>query len=120
KEEHHFLLLCDIAGTDRYTSGERFELIYNMMNLRSRVRLMLKIRLQEENPMVRSVTSVWPSASWHEREAYDMYGFRFEGHPDPRRIFLPEDFEYFPLRKEFPLLGIPGSIELPNTTPDTD
>src|SRR5690554_2880675 len=66
KEEHHFLMLCDIAGTDRYTSHERFELIYNMMNLRTRDRIFVKIRIEEENPVVQSVTSVWSSASWHE------------------------------------------------------
>ncbi|MTI88763.1 MAG: NADH-quinone oxidoreductase subunit C [Balneolaceae bacterium] len=120
KEEHHFIFLCDIIGTDRYTSDERFEVIYNLMNLRTQDRLMVKIRLEEKNPVAQSVTSVWTSAGWMEREAYDMYGVRFEGHPDLRRIYLPEDFEYFPLRKEFPLLGIPGSIELPNTTPDTE
>jgi NADH-quinone oxidoreductase subunit C len=55
-----------------------------------------------------------------EREVYDMIGVQFLNHPDFRRIYMPEDFDYYPLRKEFPLLGIPGSIELPNTTPDTE
>lgn len=120
KEKHHFIFLCDMIGTDRYTSDERFELLYNIMNLRTQDRIFIKIRLEEENPVVNSATSIWTSAGWFEREAYDMYGIRFEGHPDHRRMFMPEDFEYFPLRKEFPLLGIPGSIELPNTTPDTE
>ncbi|SMO34465.1 NADH-quinone oxidoreductase subunit C [Gracilimonas mengyeensis] len=120
KTEQHFIFLCDILGTDRYTSDERFEVIYNMMNLRTQDRIFIKIRVEEENPVVHSVTSVWKSASWYEREVYDMFGVRFEEHPDLRRIFMPEDFEYFPLRKEFPLLGIPGSIALPDTTPDTE
>ncbi|MEX2603070.1 MAG: NADH-quinone oxidoreductase subunit C [Gracilimonas sp.] len=120
KEKHHFIFLTDIFGTDRYTSDERFEVIYNLMNLRTQDRLFLKVRLEEENPTLPSVTSIWTAAGWNEREVYDMFGIRFEGHPDFRRIFMPEDFEYFPLRKEFPLLGIPGSIELPNTTPDTE
>lgn len=120
KEELHFILLCDIIGTDRYTSVDRFELIYNLMNLRTCTRIFVKVRLEESDPVIRSVTSIWTSAGWHEREVYDMYGIRFEGHPDHRRIFMPEDFQYYPLRKEFPLLGIPGSIELPNSTPDTD
>lgn len=120
KTKHHFIYLTDIIGTDRYTSDERFEVIYNMLNLRTRDRIFIKARVQEENPKIDSVTSVWKSAGWLEREVYDMYGVRFEGHPDHRRIYMPEDFEYFPLRKEFPLLGIPGSIELPNTTPDTE
>jgi NADH-quinone oxidoreductase subunit C len=120
KEKQHFIFLCDIVGTDRYTSDERFEVIYNIMNLRTQDRIFVKIRLEEENPVVQTATSVWKAAGWLERETYDMFGIRFEGHPDHRRIFMPEDFEYFPLRKEFPLLGIPGSIELPNTTPDTE
>ncbi len=120
KEKHHFIFLSDIIGTDRYTSDERFEVIYNIMNLRTQDRIFVKIRVEEENPQVPTATSLWTSAGWFEREIYDMYGVRFEGHPDHRRMYLPEDFEYFPLRKEFPLLGIPGSIELPNTTPDTE
>jgi NADH-quinone oxidoreductase subunit C len=120
KTSHHFIFLCDIIGTDRYTSDERFEVIYNIMNLRTQDRIFVKIRVEEENPVVDSAISVWKSAGWMEREVYDMYGVRFEGHPDLRRIFMPEDYDYFPLRKEFPLLGIPGSIELPNTTPDTE
>jgi NADH-quinone oxidoreductase subunit C len=120
KNEQHFIFLCDMIGTDRYTSDDRFEVLYNMMNLRTQDRIFIKIRVEEENPFVDSVSSVWKSAGWYEREIYDMFGIRFEGHPDLRRIFMPEDFEYFPLRKEFPLLGIPGSIALPDTTPDTE
>ncbi len=120
KDKQHFSFLCDIIGTDRYTSDERFEVIYNLINLRTQTRVFLKVRVEEENPVLNSVFSVWKSANWMEREVYDMFGVKFENHPDMRRIFMPEDFEYFPLRKEFPLLGIPGSIELPNTTPDTE
>ena len=120
KEKQHFIFLCDIIGTDRYTSDERFEVIYNIMNLRTQDRIFVKVWVEEENPTVQTATSVWKSAGWFEREVYDMFGVRFEGHPDHRRMYMPEDFEYFPLRKEFPLLGIPGSIELPNTTPDTE
>jgi NADH-quinone oxidoreductase subunit C len=120
KNEHHFIYLVDILGTDRFTSEDRFEVIYNMMSLRDQERLFVKTRLPEENPTLPSVSDIWTNANWHEREAYDMFGISFENHPDMRRIFMPEDFEYFPLRKEFPLLGIPGSIELPSSTPDTD
>ncbi|WP_018126608.1 NADH-quinone oxidoreductase subunit C [Balneola vulgaris] len=120
KESQHFILLCDIFGNDRYTSEERFEVIYNLLNLRTQTRLFLKTRVEEKDPVLDSVVEVWPAAGWNEREVYDMFGVRFENHPDLRRIYMPEDFDYFPLRKEFPLLGIPGSIELPNTTPDTE
>lgn len=120
KEEQHFIYLTDIFGTDRFTSSERFEVVYQLVSLRNRERLFVKVRLEEENPEVESVTDVWRSANWMEREVYDMFGVQFKNHPDFRRIYMPEDFEYYPLRKEFPLLGIPGSIELPNTTPDTE
>ncbi|HLR76625.1 MAG TPA: NADH-quinone oxidoreductase subunit C, partial [Balneolaceae bacterium] len=83
-------------------------------------RLFVKAWLDEENPEIESVTSVWKSAEWPERETYDLFGIRFKNHPDLRRMFMPEDYEYYPLRKEFPLLGIPGSIDLPNSTPEQD
>lgn len=120
KDKQHFVYLSDIIGTDRYTSDERFEVIYNLLSLKNKTRLFLKVRCDEESPKLDSVSSIWPGANWMEREVYDMFGIRFNGHPDHRRIFMPEDFEYFPLRKEFPLLGIQGSIELPSTNPDTE
>lgn len=120
KEEHHFIYLTDVFGIDRYTSEERFEVVYNIVSLRDGTRLFVKIRCEEENPEVDSVAGIWKAADWAEREAYDMFGIQFRNHPDLRRMYMPEDFRYFPLRKEFPLLGIPGSIELPNTTPDTE
>lgn len=120
KNEQHFIYLTDIFGIDRFTSEERFEVAYNLISLRDRERLFLKVRLPEEDPVLQSVSDVWKSASWMEREVYDMFGIEFTDHPDLRRIFMPEDYNYFPMRKEFPLLGIPGSIELPSTTPDTE
>ena len=120
KNKHHFIYLADILGADRFTSEERFEIIYNIVSLRDRERVFLKVWLEEENPTVDSITDVWKSASWHERQVYDMFGVHFNNHPDMRRIYMPEDFNYYPLRKEFPLLGIPGSIELPSSTPDTE
>ena len=120
KQELHYVYLSDIFGIDRYTSEERFEVVYNLLSLRDRTRIFLKVRCEEENPELDSVTDIWPAANWNEREVYDMFGVRFNNHPDLRRIFMPEDFEYYPLRKEFPLLGIPGSIQLPSTTPNTD
>ncbi len=119
-DEFRYVYLGDIFGTDRYTDDERFEVIYNLVSLRDRSRLFLKIRCEEDNPEVDSVTDIWPAANWFEREVYDMFGIRFRNHPDLRRIYMPEDFKYYPLRKEFPLLGIPGSIELPATTPDPE
>jgi len=120
KNDHHFIYLADILGADRFTSQERFEVIYNLVSLRNRERLFVKVWLEEEEPTVDSITDVWKAASWHERQVYDMFGVRFNNHPDMRRIYMPEDFDYYPLRKEFPLLGIPGSIDLPSSTPDTE
>lgn len=116
----HYVYLSDVFGIDRYTSEERFEVVYNLLSLKTKARVFVKVRCEEENPEVDSVTGIWPAAGWNEREVYDMFGIHFRNHPDLRRIFLPEDFQYYPLRKEFPLLGIPGSIELPGTTPDND
>lgn len=120
KENLHYVYLSDVFGIDRYTSEERFEVVYNLLSLKHRQRVFVKVRCEEENPEVDSVSDIWPSANWFEREVYDMFGVFFRNHPDLRRIFMPEDFEYYPLRKEFPLLGIPGSIPLPSTTPDTE
>ena len=120
KDEQHFVYLSDIVGADRFTSEERFEVIYNLLNLRDQCRLFLKVRCDEEAPSLDSVTPVWPGANWKEREVFDMFGINFHNHPDLRRIYMPEDYAYHPLRKEFPLLGVPGSIDLPNTTPDAD
>lgn len=120
KENLHYIYLSDVFGIDRYTSEERFEVVYNLLSLKYHQRVFVKVRCEEENPEVDSVSGIWKAANWFEREVYDMFGVFFRNHPDLRRIYMPEDFEYYPLRKEFPLLGIPGSIPLPSTTPDTD
>ncbi len=120
KEDHNFIYLSDVFGADRFTSENRFEVIYNLVSLKDHIRLFVKTWLEEGDPVIDSVSQVWKSADWYEREVYDMFGIRFNNHPDMRRIYMPEDYDYYPLRKEFPLLGIPGSIELPSTTPDTE
>jgi len=120
RDEEHFISLIDVFGSDRFTTEDRFEVIYNLISLRNQQRLFVKAWLPEEEPTIASVTSLWEAANWFEREVYDMFGIWFTNHPDLRRIYMPEDYNYFPLRKEFPLLGIPGSIDLPSTTPDTE
>ncbi len=117
KEKYGFNYLADIGATDLFVEGLRFEVVYNLVNLSERLRVRVKTRLPEDDPVVETVTDLWPAAAWHEREAYDMMGIRFAGHPDLRRIYLPEDFAYHPLRKEFPLLGIPGTLPLPPKDP---
>jgi NADH-quinone oxidoreductase subunit C len=111
--ELNFDLLADVCGIDMNTPAKRFGVIYNLYSLTTKFRLRLKIFTEEQEPKVPTVTGVWGTANWHERETFDMFGIVFEGHPDLRRVYMPEDFEYHPLRKDFPLMGIPGSIPLP-------
>lgn len=111
--ELSFDLLVDLCGVDRAKRKERFEVVYNLVSLKNKYRIRLKVRVDEKDCNVDSITSVYPTANWHERETYDMFGIIFNNHPDLRRMYMPEEFEYYPLRKDFPLLGIPGSIQLP-------
>ncbi len=117
KELFGFTYLSDLTSVDYYTDSLRFGVSYNLINMEKGSRLRVTCRVEEENPEVDSVSDIWAGANWLEREAWDMMGIRFKGHPDHRRIFMPEDFEYHPLRKEFPLIGIPGSIETPPPAP---
>ncbi len=105
--------LRDVCAADYYRPDDRFEVVYNLYSLKKNFRLRLKVRVDEQDLHVPSVTGVWKSAGWYERESFDMYGIVFDGNPDLRRIYMPEEFEYFPLRKDFPLMGIPGSLPLP-------
>lgn len=101
----HFSFLSDISTVDRFPLEPRFEVNYHLLSLDRRERLRLKVRLGGGDPVVRSVTSVWPTANWHERENFDLFGIRFEGHPDLRRILMPDDWEGHPLRKDYPVEG---------------
>lgn len=100
-----FSFLSDITAVDRFPLEPRFEVNYHLLSLDRRERLRLKVRLAGSDPVVRSVTSVWPTANWHERENFDLFGIRFEGHPDLRRILMPDDWEGYPLRKDYPVEG---------------
>ena len=113
-----FDYMADMVSIDRFTETDRFEIAYNLCALEARRRIRLKVRVDEDDAVVPSVVHLWPGAGWHEREAWDMMGVRFDGNPDHRRIYMPEDFEYHPLRKEFPTLGIPGSLPLPPNESD--
>jgi NADH-quinone oxidoreductase subunit C len=108
-----FAMAIDITAVDHYRPEDRFELVYHLYSLEHRAYVRLKVRVDENDPAVPTVTGVWASANWHERETFDMFGIRFTGHPDLRRLYMPEEFEYHPLRKDFPLMGIPDSIPLP-------
>ena len=106
--------LVDAVSVDRFKKQDRFEMIYNLRSTKTRDRLFIRIKLDSKEPAMESLTQVWDSANWYEREAYDMMGINFINHPDLRRMYMPDDYEYYPLRKDFPLMGIPGSIPLPN------
>ena len=103
--ELRFAFLSDITVVDRFPIEPRFELNYHLLSIERRERLRLKIRVQGKDPVVPSVTAVWPTANWHEREAFDLFGVRFEGHPDLQRILMPDDWEGYPLRKDYPVEG---------------
>jgi NADH-quinone oxidoreductase subunit C len=108
-----FELVIDVLGVDMSRPENRFEVVYVLYSIAGKRHLRLKVMVDEGDLVVPSVTGVWPGANWHERETFDMFGIRFEGHPDLRRLYMPEEFEYYPLRKDFPLLGIPDSLPLP-------
>lgn len=108
-----FDLLKDLCGVDMLRPDLRYEVVYTLYSLKAKTYLRLKVRVEEEDPVVPTVTGVWAGANWHERETYDMFGLKFSDHPDLRRLYMPEDFEHHPLRKDFPLMGIPDSLPLP-------
>ena len=101
-----FDMLPDLCGFDRGPEEEpRFEVNYHLFSTTRYHRLRLKVVLNEEDIRVPTVTGVWRTANWHERETYDLFGVIFDGHPDLRRILLPEDWQGHALRKDFPLRG---------------
>jgi NADH-quinone oxidoreductase subunit C len=108
-----FLLCEDITAIDWAKRKNRFTVVYHIFSLKNKFRLRLKTDVDEEDLSIDTVSSVWKTANWQEREVYDMYGITFNNHPDLRRMYMPEEFEYYPLRKDFPLMGIPGSLPLP-------
>ena len=107
-----FDLCSDVTATDWPPRGERFDLVYCLYSTRLRHRIRVKTKAGEHQP-VPSVTRLWPSANWLEREVYDMFGVNFVGHPDRRRILMPEDWQGFPQRKDYPLEG-PGELLMEN------
>ncbi|UCF79848.1 MAG: NADH-quinone oxidoreductase subunit C [Candidatus Eiseniibacteriota bacterium] len=98
-----FDFLSDLCGVDWPGRRDRFEVVYHLYSIKHTARLRLKVRLTEDDTSLPSVSGIWPTANWHEREAFDMYGIVFLGHPDLRRILNPDDFEGFPFRKDFPI-----------------
>ncbi len=113
RDEEGFDMLADLCGADRGPEEDpRFEVNYHLFSTSHYNRIRLKVLLSEDSPKVDSVTTVWKTANWHERETYDLVGILFEGHPDLRRILLPSDFDGHALRKDYPLRGYePYSLE---------
>jgi NADH-quinone oxidoreductase subunit C len=98
-----YSLLADLIAVDFHPREPRFELVYLLVSLEHRRRLRLKVRLRGDDARVDTVTGVWPAANWLEREVWDLFGIVFDGHPDPRRLLMPEDWDGFPLRKDYPV-----------------
>jgi NADH-quinone oxidoreductase subunit C len=102
--------LVDITSVDNFGEEPRFEVVYELYSMTLAVHLRLKVRVSEEAAAIDTVSDIWPTANWHEREIYDMMGIKFNGHPDLRRILMWDGYPYFPLRKEFPLEGLPSEM----------
>jgi NADH-quinone oxidoreductase subunit C len=111
RDELGFDCLLDISSVDHFGDYPRFEVVYELYSMAGGLHLRLKALLpDEDNPVAPTVSDIWPTADWHEREVYDMMGIRFDGHPDLRRILMWEGYPFFPLRKDFPLEGKPSEV----------
>jgi NADH-quinone oxidoreductase subunit C len=110
RDELSFDYLIDITSIDNFGEEPRFEMVYELYSMTLRAHLRLKLRVPEEIGSVDTVSDIWPTANWHEREIYDMMGIKFNGHPDLRRILMWDGYPFFPLRKEFPLEGLPSDM----------
>ena len=108
KSDHGFNMLVDITAVDylEYEGAtDRFGVVYLLLNMATSERLIVRTRVNLPDPVLPSVYSLWRGSDWMEREVFDMFGIRFDGHPDLRRILMPEEFTAFPLRKDYPLKG---------------
>ncbi|NJM55431.1 MAG: NADH-quinone oxidoreductase subunit C [Verrucomicrobiae bacterium] len=110
KRELGFDYLIDLSSVDNYGDDPRWTVVYELYGLSHHCHLRLRTNVSEEKSELPTVTTVWKTADWHEREAYDMMGIRFRGHPDLRRILMWDGYPYFPLRKDFPLAGKPTDL----------
>lgn len=110
KKQLGFDFLVDVSSVDNYGDDPRWTVVYELYGIGHGQYLRLKTSVTEEKSELPTVTTVWRTADWHEREIYDMMGIRFRGHPDLRRIIMWEGYPYFPLRKDFPLAGKPSEM----------
>ncbi|HUE41078.1 MAG TPA: NADH-quinone oxidoreductase subunit C [Chthoniobacterales bacterium] len=109
RDDLSFDYLVDITSVDNAGEEPRFEIVYELYSLTLAVHLRLKLKIGEDG-QVDTVSDIWPTANWHEREIYDMMGIKFKNHPDLRRILMWDGYPFFPLRKEFPLEGLPSEM----------
>jgi NADH/F420H2 dehydrogenase subunit C len=105
-----FEMLLDVAGVDFPKRRPRFDVVYHLWSLTHNKVVRVKVGAPEEDPVVPSVVELWPTADWHERETFDLFGVKFGGHPDLRRILMPDDYPWHPLRKDFPVEGIDNAV----------
>jgi NADH-quinone oxidoreductase subunit C len=98
-----FALLAELTAVDYWPREPRFEVVYVLVSIEHSLRLRLKVSLRGDDARVATVSDVWPAANWLEREVWDLYGITFDAHPDPRRLLMPEDWEGYPLRKDYPV-----------------
>ena len=110
RDELSFNFLIDLSSVDHFGDEPRFEVVYELYSLADNVHLRLKTKVSEDNLEVPTVSDLWATADWHEREVFDMMGIRFANHPDLRRILMWDGYPYFPLRKDFPLEGKPSEM----------
>jgi NADH-quinone oxidoreductase subunit C len=110
RDQLSFDYLLDITSIDNFGEEPRFEIVYHLYSMPHALHLRLKVNISEELNAVHTVSNIWPTANWHEREIYDMMGIKFNGHPDLRRILMWDGYPYFPLRKDFPLAGLPSEM----------
>jgi NADH-quinone oxidoreductase subunit C len=95
--------LAELTAVDFWPKEPRYEVVYVLVSIVNRLRVRMKVRLPAEDPHITTVCDVWPAANWLEREVWDLYGIAFDGHPDPRRLLMPEDWQGYPLRKDYPV-----------------
>jgi NADH-quinone oxidoreductase subunit C len=108
-----FVVCLDVTATDHFPRDPRFDVVYHLTSPERRLRLRIRVQAGGADPRVPTISGIWPSANWQEREVYDLFGIVFEGHPDLRRLLMPDDWEGHPLRKDFPV-----QVNLPVRTYD--
>jgi len=110
RDDLSFDYLLDITSIDNFGEERRFEVVYHLYSMPHSLHLRLKLKLSEEVGALDTISDMWSTADWHEREIYDMMGIKFNGHPDLRRILMWDGYPFFPLRKDFPLAGLPSDM----------